>query len=256
MLDKVISMGPATTEIFPVLSDTNNKMKRKLHEMKLELKNCEAKKKLMRSEIEKLTNVNEEILRNRDFTRKKTTEITEMIPTSYHNTICYTHSSLCHEQCGLEYNQVRGSEVFRTCACMSGSNCHVCGCDFSSHFHQKAKPMKRTIDIDDIIPDKKKKYDEALTSKSAIDNAVNIIQQEINNMDSETSKTTSSIVTFINKLKSLVPKFMFSLYTSKREEIQESILRRRASEQEIEDLEIERIVYRKINEELGISRLA
>ena len=55
--------------------------------------------------------------------------VTNWQSTTYHNTVCVEHLTLCHESCRLNYNPNNGSGFFNDCGCMdSNKRCRVCGC--------------------------------------------------------------------------------------------------------------------------------
>lgn len=98
------------------------------------------------------------------------------MPCTFHNTLCQTCQQVCHEKCGLEFEQTAGSEVFARCACMNGTaQCVVCPgrCEASSHFHGMYKIQKVQKTVEKIMADIKAKFDAAVddldTARSEID---------------------------------------------------------------------------------------
>ncbi|OMJ81617.1 hypothetical protein SteCoe_17890 [Stentor coeruleus] len=63
-------------------------------------------------------------------------EISKWVDTPYHNTVCFSHKTICHEKCGLSYHDKTGTKYFLNCASFSSSKtCNKCGCDSENHMH-------------------------------------------------------------------------------------------------------------------------
>ena len=83
---------------------------------------------------------------------KNVIRIDNWVETSYHNTVCAQHNSLCHESCGLNFNGVQGTDFFRNCACMNLENkCGVCGCISDQHVHMHKKPVIDLKSVEELL---------------------------------------------------------------------------------------------------------
>jgi hypothetical protein len=83
---------------------------------------------------------------------------------SYYSTICGRCVHVCHQQCGLEEIQERGSHKFTSCAAFGGDNCRICPstCSYTEHFHDRKLVVEEYKTVDEIIDDIKNKYDLAV----------------------------------------------------------------------------------------------
>ncbi|OMJ67315.1 hypothetical protein SteCoe_35551 [Stentor coeruleus] len=66
--------------------------------------------------------------------------VEKWVDTSYHNTVCFFHKTVCHEDCGLDFNDKTGTDYFLKCASFAGSsNCKECHCKSENHMHLRKK---------------------------------------------------------------------------------------------------------------------
>jgi hypothetical protein len=67
-----------------------------------------------------------------NYTTTQSITLKKIVPASYYSTLCsrhFTDDIVCHDNCGLEFQNASGTNHFKDCACM-GSNqlCKQCGC--------------------------------------------------------------------------------------------------------------------------------
>lgn len=94
---------------------------------------------------------------NANYMRTKTHQVSELQPTSAHNTLCSSCQHNCHLGCGLEMTSTQGDTRLQACACMGHNDrCIQCPghCTVASHFHsrsQYARVQKTTQELVDSI---------------------------------------------------------------------------------------------------------
>lgn len=85
------------------------------------------------------------------------------VSTSRHNTLCGAKGcySNCHEPCNLD--KAFDKEVFKSCACISGSYCTKCGHHYTLHYHNEVRFEEEYYTKEFVDPEMKKKFDDAKT---------------------------------------------------------------------------------------------
>ncbi|OMJ69036.1 hypothetical protein SteCoe_33348 [Stentor coeruleus] len=72
--------------------------------------------------------------------------------TIYHNTVCAECLKTCHEECGLNFCDLKNSQYFNNCYCMNlEKKCRVCNCTSENHVHKHQKPIKKKQPIQDVF---------------------------------------------------------------------------------------------------------
>lgn len=196
--DELSKIEPIATEEFMKIKKLRSSIKSSLHEIRMELVNLQN----VTEQMDKISNqvkISEETANaNENFTVPKTIQVTRMVETDYHSTICSSCNTICHEGCGLEFCGEPGS-YFENCSCMGSSGrCQVCEgkCPPSKHYHDNKGIKMVTETVDEVIEDIQKAYLDSLDDvqrqqaeldqhtllKDSIDN---VIQQYMSQIETE-----------------------------------------------------------------------
>lgn len=149
--------------------------------------------------------------------------------TNYHNTICETCSSNCHENCGLSETTAKGSDVFKGCAAMSGDYCNHCKHHYSSHVHLRKLWVKESETTDVIDPAIAKLISENSNAKAQKELMIKGFNKKLEQIDQNINDFRKNLEETTKKVKELCSDFnyekelelSFEILKSKKETVQE-----------------------------------
>jgi len=146
---------------------------------------------------------------------KKYTKIKQTISvqksTSSHNTICTVCDSNCHINCGLNETTVKGSDIFKGCAAMSGDQCTVCPhkCSYQTHVHLRVmwvKEEKETSVIDENQATLIRQLSADINNKQIL---LNSLQNSLQKMETSIKSKQSEISNLINQMRAICSDFNY-----------------------------------------------
>ena len=159
IVNELKSLSTTSTFEFAQMFKIRNSIKSKLHDSKLKI--IELQK--IQDEYQQAKNAADihgatsEQFKN--YTIKKTVEKEVFEETPYHSTICGKCNKVCHSHCGLEEIKNKdNSSAISNCACFRSNNlCQECGCDPSTHYHDRKDLVLKMVTLDEELTDIKNK---------------------------------------------------------------------------------------------------
>jgi GTPase SAR1 family protein len=112
--------------------------------------------------------------------RTETEEYWEAENTPSHNTTCMTCKHSCHQNCGLNENNIQGSALFKSCAAFGGSEyCRQCGHHYGSHVHLRQKYVKKTRSKSIVNSQTQNEINLITDQKAQKENTINTINKQV-----------------------------------------------------------------------------
>jgi len=142
--------------------------------------------------------------------RKHKQEQSVQETTPYHNTICAVCDGNCHENCGLAETTVKGSDVFKGCAAMSGETCNQCSHHYTVHVHMKVKWVKKEIEMNVIDQEQAKLIDNALTNIAAKEQALDSLKQKLTDYENTIASKQREIRDLIVQMRQICSDFNYA----------------------------------------------
>lgn len=209
IMKKVKQLGNKATHAFRDMRIKRNKIKAELHGILLEVKKLQTMQDELNCAQGAEKDVATDIQKYSNYKQTKEVDYVEMEEATYHSTICMKHTKICHEGCGLQFTPEQGNEIFKGCACMSGSHCHQCECDHSTHYHDKKKPVKKKKTVEDILHDVKALYDQHTSRKINLRKKISDLSADIASLKRALDVKESDIEKCCEELKTLCSQFNF-----------------------------------------------
>ncbi|CAI4232656.1 unnamed protein product [Auanema sp. JU1783] len=211
MILRVKTLGTVATDAFKNMRKKRDKIKSELTGILLEVKKLQDTQNKLNSAKEAQKEVTENMEKYSKYKQNEKVECVEMEKTSYHNTICMQHTDkVCHEGCGLKYTAGVGSDIFKGCACMSGSAyCGVCGCGPATHYHAKEKPVKTTKTVEKILHDMKILYDQNTNQDTRLKGEITKWSTDIQALENALKQKETKICECCQELKEICSQFNF-----------------------------------------------
>jgi len=149
-----------------------------------------------------------------NYKKKEKVKQMNLVPAEYHSTFCMKHindNTICHEHCGVEYT---GGQVGHTalsgCSCMGGGpQCKICGCDVTSHFHDKKKLEQTETEVESILHDVKAQYENMTNAMDGLQNKVNQYAKDLDVVKTAVQDKHRQIREFCVELKKICSRFNF-----------------------------------------------
>lgn len=209
IVEKVEKLGNKVTSAFRDMRLKRNKIKSELHGILLEVKKLQKMQDELNCAQSAQQDVTSDIQKYSNYKQTKQVDYVEMEETTYHSTICGKHTQICHEGCGLTFTSAQGDEIFKGCACMSGTHCRECECDHSTHYHDKKKPVKKTKTVEDILHDVKALYDQHTGKKAQLQSKISSLSSDIDSLKRALDAKEAGIRKCCEELKTLCSHFNF-----------------------------------------------
>ncbi|OMJ65443.1 hypothetical protein SteCoe_38210 [Stentor coeruleus] len=153
IIEKVFEMNSLETTIYSELFIYHNEIMKAISNFTVVLGNID-------NVVESIMNPSKRI---------KRTNVIKWEKTSYHNTICVIHNTLCHEKCHLNFTAENNSQYFKNCYCMKIKckclsktvcqcrslikKCKRCNCGSEQHVHRHEKPIFIEEPLEDCLKD-------------------------------------------------------------------------------------------------------
>ncbi|KAF2073583.1 hypothetical protein CYY_005100 [Polysphondylium violaceum] len=198
------------TRDFSEMKIHRSKIKSTLHKATLDIGNLQKLQDnlaIYEAQLEK-HNKDKESFKN--FTKKNTVTKKQLVPATYHSTICSTCNHVCHDHCGLTETTEKGANIFIGCYCMGGTqNCQICEskCSFTVHYHDKKTMKDVTTTVEEELKDLKDKYMKSINDAHIANNHINSLSDAKKITDAALNKMTQEIVDSCKKLKKLCSGF-------------------------------------------------
>lgn len=202
IMAEVRSFQTKGVEDWKVLNKERGIAKSKLHEAMLKMKNLQQ----LQESIEDFDYQQKEHQKNaqtfKNFTRSNTVTRKELVPASYHSTICSQCNYVCHDHCGLDEISSKGSNQFMGCAAFYGTNCGRCPerCSYTTHYHAKKTMKEVTETVEEVLQDIKSKYLSAVDGAQAaigqiktLEDAKRMMKDAIGNVAKEVERACEGI---------------------------------------------------------------
>ena len=166
LMKGIMQMGHIATDQFAQMKKQRDLVKFTLHEARCKVEELQVVQNDILDIEAKMRRAKEDQSRFSDYTRQKMEKRVEWEDTPYHNTLCSTCTTVCHQQCGLEEVKVAGDMRFLCCAAFSGAqHCTVCGgetrCTHAVHYHACKLPRVVEETLEEVLQDVKADYDAA-----------------------------------------------------------------------------------------------
>lgn len=210
IMTKNKQLGNKATHAFRDMRVKRNKIKAEVHSILLEVKKLQKMQDELNSAQGAEKDVANDIQKYSNYKQTKVVDYVEMEDAPYHSTICMTHSKICHEGCRLAYTTEQGDEIFKRCACMGDEpNCEECGCDHSTHYHDKKKPVNKTKTVESIMHDVKALYDHNTSRKIDLEKKITDLSADIGSLKRALDVKETDIEKCCEDLKMLCSQFNF-----------------------------------------------
>lgn len=212
------AITPIATDEFLKIKTIRSDIKSALHKIRTELVNLQKITDEISIIQSNKNNADNIVDSNKDYTVKNEITVNELVPASYHSTICPKCTWACHDGCGLEFSSHPG-RYFEHCSAMNGRYCTECPnkCPASDHYHAMVTMKKTTKVIDNVIDDMKNKYlsslddsqklaaqlDEQTLIKKSIDKQINDLMEDIDKKCTELKQICNHF-NIVDELKDLI----------------------------------------------------
>jgi hypothetical protein len=132
LLMAITEMSSTSTQAFENMKNYRDKIKSEIARVTQDIANIQKVQDSLDAAQRALQNSGDKKNSFSNFVTSETMTLTKIVGASYHSTVCTLHlksNIICHDNCGLEFQNSSGTDHFKYCACM-GSNdiCDECGC--------------------------------------------------------------------------------------------------------------------------------
>lgn len=163
LLQAIESLTPVSTNEFAKMKAIREKVRASLHQARMKINEKQQIIDTIEQKKVDAQKANTEAEQHKNFTTKKTITKYDLVPASYHSTICSRCNTVCHDCCSLDETPEGGDRsIFLGCCCMNGGTgkCNVCKehCGYQDHYHARVTMKQTTVDVDEEIQDIKNKF--------------------------------------------------------------------------------------------------
>lgn len=177
LLDFITSMKDVVTTEFEQMRKIRHSIKSLIHQAQVEISNLQTIQEEYQLALDAKEKFNATAESFKNYTVQKTIPKLQLVPASYHSTICGKCNKVCHDNCGLrEISREDPSSNaldIESCWCFhSGEKssetgreiCSQCGCESTTHYHDRKTMQLVNVTLDEEIADLKAKYETALAN--------------------------------------------------------------------------------------------
>jgi len=213
VLSTIQSMEATSTKAFEEMQRNRNMIKSQITSLTMDVQNLNEMQEQLKAAQKGLKDTEEDRKKYENFKKKEKMQTISLVDAEYHSTLCMQHikeNKICHDQCGLEYTQTAGHQTLTGCACMGGGTiCTVCGCDPSSHFHDKKKLGTSEVEFENILHDVKAKYEYMTATMGGLQGKVDQYTKDLDVIQTAVQDKHKQIRKLCKTLKSICSRFNF-----------------------------------------------
>ena len=202
IIDEMKKLSATSTFEFSQMLKIRNSIKSKLHDSKMKIMELQKiqDEYTHAKNLADIHGATSEQFKN--YTVQKIVPKEVFFETNYHSTICGKCSKVCHSQCGLDEipGKTHGGIENCACFCYSDNKCSVCGCDPSTHYHERKDSKLQMVTLDEELTDIKNKYlaemqqkDEATKKMSDHDLVIKGIESSIEQLKKDITKDVKEL---------------------------------------------------------------
>jgi energy-coupling factor transporter ATP-binding protein EcfA2 len=214
---KLFTMEKTATAQYNQLFIQHNTMMNKIADFRANIENIETCKKFVQN------------ARPGD-----TLTVNTWVTTTYHNTVCCEHRTVCHEECFLNYNPANGTSFFNSCACMNQQKvCKVCGCQSEQHVHKHEKPGSNSTSLEAMLDSMN------IGDKSSSQNILKALEDKENKLITDLLEIEASI-------SDISPKYKISKYLTKARDHLEFQINTEQDPNRLKELHMLKAIYDRL----------
>ncbi|RIA98782.1 hypothetical protein C1645_731353 [Glomus cerebriforme] len=186
LLMAVTQLSSTSTQAFEKMKTYRNSIKSEIVKVTQDIANIQKVQDSLDAAQKALQQTGDKKNSFANYTTTETITLKSIVKAERHSTVCMLHFKsdvICHDGCGLEFNNSSGTDHFRYCSCM-GSNglCTKCGCGPSSHYHDNVKMGVKTQTISKVLEDLKAQFESANQQYQKYSSDKNTYQSSLSNL--------------------------------------------------------------------------
>jgi hypothetical protein len=183
-------------KVFKCVRESRDKMKQQLHEVLLKIKALQT----VQIELEAIERAHKQgTLDSKQYQNYMTTKTIKqivLVDVDYHSTICRNCNHVCHSHCGLNEITEDGANQFIHCNAFGGQdNCTKCpkACSFTLHYHARKEVSEQESTIEDILTDRKAKYDSAIAATDVAGKKISSVSGALKDVEAAIAKEVAGL---------------------------------------------------------------
>eukprot|EP01116_Phalansterium_solitarium_P020017 TRINITY_DN5781_c0_g1_i1.p2 TRINITY_DN5781_c0_g1~~TRINITY_DN5781_c0_g1_i1.p2 ORF type:complete len:584 (-),score=179.49 TRINITY_DN5781_c0_g1_i1:1805-3556(-) len=206
------SLAVKSTAAFRDMRQLRFAIKQALHEVQIKIANIQRLQDEISAAETALGQYAYDSEQFKNFTRTRTIEQRELVDSQYHSTLCSDCTHVCHDNCGLDEINEKGSNAFKKCAAMSLNNNDNCGqcpgrCSYSSHYHARKLVMVTMMTLEDTIVEIKAKFDAAQSGQQETEQKASTVRDAKDAIEKAIRDTVQSLHNECERLKKICSGF-------------------------------------------------
>ncbi|GBC06346.1 hypothetical protein RclHR1_06780010 [Rhizophagus clarus] len=213
LLMAITEMSSTSTQAFQNMKNYRDRIKSEIAKVTQDIANIQKVQDSLDAAQKALQKTGDQKKSFANYTETESIKIKKIVNASYHSTVCALHlkdNIICHNHCGLEFENTSGTNYFSSCSCMGPNGlCSKCGCGPLSHFHDKVKIVEKTQTINKILEDIKLQYDNAKQQQKKYSKDVNGYQSSLANLQAAANAKYGLIHKLCNDLSKICSRFNF-----------------------------------------------
>ncbi|CAB4389893.1 unnamed protein product [Rhizophagus irregularis] len=213
LLMSITELSSTSTQAFQNMKNYRDKIKSEITKVTQDIANIQQVQDSIDAAQKALQKTGNQKNNFANYTKTETIKLKKIVNASYHSTVCILHlkdSIVCHDNCGLEFNNSSGTSYFSGCFCMGSDGiCNQCGCGPSSHVHDKVKLVEQTQTINKVLEDIKAQYDGANQQHQKYSNDVTSYQSSLSTLQTAANAKYGHIHKLCHDLSKICSRFNF-----------------------------------------------
>ena len=209
IIDEIKQLSATSTFEFSQMFKIRNNIKSKLHDSKMKIIELQ-KIQDEYTHVKNLADIHGATSEQfKNYTVQKNVQKEVFFETKYHSTICGKCNKVCHSNCGLDEIPEKAHGGIENCRCFGfgGSNCNVCGCDTSTHYHDRKDSKLQTVTLDEELTEIKDKYLAEIQQKEMATQKMSDHELVIKGIESSIQQLKKDIYHDVKELKKICKKY-------------------------------------------------